>query len=53
MWQFANFPTAFMNYTDQNEKAQFMFGDATGQCYQLDQTATSDNGAAIPTEMVY
>lgn len=53
VWQFANNPTAMLSYTDANGSQQFIFGDANGQCYQLDQTATTDNGNVINTELVY
>lgn len=52
LWQFNNFPTAFHSYFDNNNTRQLIFGDATGQCYKLDQTATSDNGQPIETELV-
>lgn len=53
MWQFANNPTAYHSYFDVNGKRQLIFGDASGQCYQLDPTVASDNGSAINTELVY
>jgi len=53
MWQLYHVPTEFLSYTDIGGKEQFIFGDANGQCYQFDRTATSDNGNVITTEMVY
>lgn len=52
-WQFANTPTAMLSYTDANNQKQMIFGDATGQCYKIDPTATSDNGNPIATDMVF
>lgn len=51
-WSFANKPTALLSYTDITNAKQLIFGDSTGQCYKLD-TTTTDNGVAIPCEMVY
>lgn len=48
-WQFANKPTAFHSYKDANGVQQLIFGDATGQCYQLG--GTNDNGVAINSEI--
>lgn len=50
--QFANFPTAWHSYFDTNNKVQLIFGDKDGQVYQLDPTATSDNGNPINCELV-
>ena len=52
-WQFNDNPTAFLSYTDNYKKRQLIFGNATGQCFQLDRTATNDNGNPINTEMVF
>ena len=46
-WKFANRPTAFGTYQDTSGNQQLIFGDATGQCYQLAGTATTDNGNTI------
>lgn len=51
-WSFNNPPTAFHSYIDASNKRQLIFGDATGQVYQLDPTKTSDNGNAIQSEIV-
>lgn len=51
-WSFANKPTAFLSYTDVNSSKKLIFGDASGQVYQMDNS-TTDNGAAIPSEMVF
>lgn len=51
-WQFTNKPTAFCSYKDTSGSQQLIFGDASGQVYQLDNS-TSDNGTAIPMEMVF
>jgi hypothetical protein len=53
MWQLADNPTALRSYYDTNNKRQLIFGNASGQCFQLDPTATSDNGQAIESEMVF
>lgn len=46
-YQYAVRPTAFHSYKDANGVQQFIFGDSTGQCYQVAGTATTDNGSAI------
>jgi hypothetical protein len=51
-WSFANKPTSFLSYKDTSGSQQLIFGDSTGQCYKMD-TSTSDNGVAIPAELVY
>ena len=51
-WSFANNPTSYLSYKDVNGVQQLIFGDSSGQCYQMDNT-TSDNGSAIPCEMVF
>jgi hypothetical protein len=51
-WSLANKPTALHSYKDVNGVQQLVFGDAVGQCYQLD-SSTTDNGAAIESEMVF
>ena len=38
-WKFSNFPTAFHSYRDASGNQQLIWGDATGQCYQLAGTA--------------
>ncbi len=52
-WQFADFPTAISSYFDNNAHQELIFGNASGQCFQYDPGATSDNGAPISTEMVF
>ena len=52
-WSFNDAPTAFHSYIDINNQRQLLFGDQTGQVYQLDRTKTSDNGKPIQTEMVF
>ena len=51
-WQFANRPTAFGTYQDTDSNEQMIFGDATGQCYQVTGTATSDNGNPIEAQLM-
>lgn len=51
-WSFANKPTAFASYKDSGGTQQLIFGDASGQVYQLDNSST-DNGVAINSEMVF
>lgn len=51
-WRFANRPTAFGTYQDTSGNNQMFFGDASGQCYQLAGTATTDNGAAIESALM-
>ncbi len=52
-WKFANFPTAFHSYRDASGNQQLIWGDATGQCYQLAGTANTDNGASIEATMEF
>ena len=51
-WSLADKPTASFPALDVNENYNFYFGDASGQCYQFDDSFT-DNGESIPTEMVF
>lgn len=51
-WSFANKPTSFLSFKDVDQTQQFIFGDATGQVYKMDNS-TTDNGVAIPMEMVF
>lgn len=51
-WSFANKPTAFHSYKDTSGVQQLIFGDTSGQCYQLDNSLT-DNGQPITAEMVF
>jgi len=52
-WQMSDFPTAITSYYDQNGHQQMIFGNATGDVFQYDPGATSDNTAAIPSEMIF
>ncbi len=52
-WQFNDNPTSMLSYTDVNNRKQLLFGNALGQCFQLSPTATSDNGIAISSEMIF
>lgn len=52
-WSFANKPTSFLSYNDASGNKQLIFGDASGQCYQMDNTLFTDNGSAINAELVY
>lgn len=49
--QFAHAPTAFANYRDTTGLEQFIFGDSSGQCYQLG-TYSSDNGSPIQSSLL-
>jgi len=51
-WSFANFPTAFTTYKDSSGDEQMIWGDSTGQCYNLSGTALSDNGVAIESTLM-
>ena len=53
LWQFNDFPTALTSYFDANNKRQLIFGNSSGQVFQLDPTKTTDNGAVINTELVF
>jgi hypothetical protein len=45
-WSFADFPTSMHSYRDINGIPQMIFGNATGQVFQMG-TYTSDNGKPI------
>lgn len=51
-WSFAHNPTSYLSYRDTSGTQQLLFGDASGQCYQMDNSS-SDNGTAIFSEMVF
>jgi hypothetical protein len=46
-YSFADYPTAWHSYKDNNGDEQLIFGDATGQCYTFGGDYTSDNGEPI------
>lgn len=50
-YKYANFPKAYHSYEDTSGIKQLIFGDASGQCYQVSPTATSDNGSAIEANL--
>src|SRR3990167_4139485 len=50
-YDLAVLPTAFNTYRDASGVEQFIFGDSTGQCYNLGGTSLDDNGVAITTTM--
>lgn len=50
---YANRPTAYLSYKDTSGSQQLIFGDSTGQCYQISGTATSDNGSPIVSVMEF
>lgn len=53
VWQFADFPTAMHSYRDVNGNQQLIFGNATGQVFQLAGTANTDNGTAIESVLQF
>lgn len=53
LWQLNDFPTAMLSYIDTNNQKQFIFGNASGQVFQLSPQATSDNGVSISSEAVF
>lgn len=46
-YKFADFPTAYHSFVDNDGVQQLVFGDATGQVYKYGGTATTDNGQTI------
>ena len=46
-WSLAHTPTAFGTYLDTSGDIQLIWGNASGQCYQLAGTALSDAGSTI------
>lgn len=52
-WQLNDFPTAITSYVDLFNHQQLLFGNSSGQVFQYDPGATSDDGAPIETEMVF
>lgn len=51
-YQYANRPSAFTTYIDSDGNEQTIFGDSTGQVYQLAGTATTDNGVPIACSII-
>ena len=51
-WQFAVRPRSFGTYLDNSQNVQMIFGDISGQAYQLSGTVTTDNGSSIPVELM-
>ena len=47
-WDFANKPTSFLSFKNNSSVQTLIFGDASGQVYQLDNTI--DNGSTIDAE---
>lgn len=47
VWQFNDNPTAFHSYRDTSGVLQLIFGNSSGQVFQLSGTASTDNGTAI------
>lgn len=52
-WTLADFPTAITSYIDLFNHQELIFGNASGQVFQYDPGATSDNGTPISTEMIF
>lgn len=46
-YKFANFPTAYHSFVNNDGDQQFIFGDSTGQVYTFGGTQTTDNTATI------
>ncbi len=46
-FSYANFPTSWATYIDNDGNQQLVFGASNGQCYKVAGTATSDNGSPI------
>ncbi len=47
LWQFADFPQSYHSYKDINGNLQMIFGNGSGQVFQLSGTAQTDNGTPI------
>lgn len=54
-WSFADMPTTMHSYRDETGMPQAIFGNSTGQVFQLQGTATSDAGKPIEsiTELMF
>ena len=52
-WSFADFPTAICAINDKYGHQELVFGDASGDTFQYDPGATSDNGKPIASEMIF
>lgn len=52
-YRFNNYPTAWHSYKDANGVQQLIVGDASGQCYQISPSSTTDNGVAIEVSMEF
>jgi len=46
-YKFANKPTAWLSFKDENSDQQLIFGSDDGQCYQIAGTALNDNTATV------
>lgn len=51
-YQYANRPTAYLSFRDENGVQQMIFGGGS-QVYQVQGTATTDNGVAIESAQEY
>lgn len=54
-WSFNDMPTSMHSYRDELGNPQMIFGNASGQVFQMQGTATSDNGQPIESifEMMF
>lgn len=52
-WSLANNPTAMHSYKDADGNQQLILAGENGQCYQLSNTATTDNEAPIEAQMMF
>lgn len=50
---FAHRPTAWLSYKDASGNQQLIFGDSSGQCYQMAGTAISDAGVPIASVLEF
>lgn len=53
MYKYNNFPTAYCKYKDNSQVEQFIFGDASGNVYQIGNGNLNDNGAPIEAAMTF
>lgn len=51
-YRYANLPTTYHQFKNASGKQTFIFGDASGQVYVVDDAYTSDNGQPIEANMV-
>lgn len=53
VWKFADRPTAWLSFKDENGNRQLIFSDSNGQCYKYGNRETTDNTSSIEAVMEF